>query len=366
MVAYTDPKGHKTTYELDIEGRPVKRTNALGGELEYQYDGHGRLAQLVNENKAAYHFHYDPLDRLIEEQGLDGLLTRYQYDPVGNVTEKHENANSTEPRITTFERDKGGRLLKKQIGHGKQQSQIHYQYDELGQLTQAENAHAKVMLGYDPLGRLLNEVTETGDEYQSTLVHEYDLLGNRIQTQLPNGKTLNWLYYGSGHLHQINLDGKAICDYERDALHREIQRTQGKLHSSTQYDPLGRILQQQTLRKTEQDQDAAAPSLNQQGKSPIQLQRNYRYDKAGELSQIDDLRNGITNYRYDPLGRITQTQQPGLTETFAFDPAHNLIPANEGQPTGYIKDNRLKVYQDKRYDYDAFGNLTEKKIGSHT
>jgi RHS repeat-associated protein len=367
LIAYTDPKGHQTTYELDIEGRPVKRTNALGGELEYQYDGHGRLAQLVNENKAAYHFHYDPLDRLVEEQGLDGLLTRYQYDPVGNVTEKHENANSTEPRITTFERDQGGRLLKKQIGHGEQQSQTHYQYDELGQLTQAENSHAKVMLGYDPLGRLLNEDTETADGYQSTLAHEYDLLGNRIQTQLPDGKKLNWLYYGSGHLHQINLDDQVICDYERDALHREIHRTQGKLHSSTQYDPLGRILQQQTLRKTEQqDQDAAAPSLNQQGKSPIQLQRNYRYDKAGELSQIDDLRHGTTHYRYDPLGRITQTQQPGLTETFAFDPAHNLIPANEGQPTGYIKDNRLKVYQDKRYDYDAFGNLTEKKIGSHT
>ncbi len=366
LIAYIDPKGQQTRYELDIEGTPIKRIDALGNELEYHYDTSGRLQRLINENKAEYKFAYDPLDRLVEEQGLDGTITRYQYDPVGNVTEKHENTASNNPRITTFERDKTTQLAKKIIQQSESETEVTYQYDELGQLVQTENPQVKIELAYDPLGRLLSEATETADGYQSTLVHEYDLLGNRIQTQLPNGKTLNWLYYGSGHLHQINLDGQVICDYERDALHREIQRTQGKLHSSTQYDPLGRILQQQTLRKNEQDQDAVAPSLNQQGKSPIQLQRNYRYDKAGELSQIDDLRNGTTHYRYDPLGRITQTQQPGLTETFAFDPAHNLIPANEGQPTGYIKDNRLKVYQDKRYDYDAFGNLTEKKIGSHT
>jgi hypothetical protein len=27
------------------------------------------------------------------------------------------------------------------------------------------------------------------------------------------------LYYGSGHLHQLNLNGRVICDFERDALH---------------------------------------------------------------------------------------------------------------------------------------------------
>ncbi len=367
LIRYTDPKGHATDYELDLEGRPVKRTNALGGELEYRYDAHGRLSQLINENKAAYRFSYDPLDRLIEEQGLDGLVTRYRYDPVGNVTEKHENATAQNPRITAFERDPGGRLTKKHIQQGDQESQTEYQYDELGQLIQAENAQAKVELRYDPLGRLLNENTETPAGRQSQLSHAYDLLGNRTKTQLPNGKALNWLYYGSGHLHQINLDGQVISDYERDALHREVQRTQGNLHSSTLYDPLGRILQQQTLRKTQrQDQDAAAPSLNQQNQSPIQFQRNYRYDKAGELSQIDDLKNGITNYRYDAIGRITQAEQTDQTERFSFDPAHNLISEEQHQAGGYIKDNRLKVYQDKRYDYDTFGNLTEKRIGKHT
>ena len=241
-----------------------------------------------------------------------------------------------------------------------------------------------MQLGYDPLGRLLNENTETPEGRTSELSHVYDPLGNRIETSLPNGKTLNWLYYGSGHLNLISLDGEVVCDYQRDALHREIGRNQGALYSKTAYDPLSRVLQQQTRRKSPdknqsalQDQDAAAPSLNQQhqaSKNPVTIQRNYSYDKAGELTRINDLRNGTAHYRYDPLGRITQAQQGKLTETFAFDPAHNLIdahqennqPHNQPKSSGYIQDNRLPVYQDKRYAYDDFGNLIEKKIGSHT
>lgn len=378
LIAYTDPNGNNTTYQLDIEGRPTKRTNALGGELEYQYDSHGRLIRLINENKAKYKFAYDPLDRLIHEQGIDGLITGYSYDPVGNVIQKLEDETGKAQRKTRFIRDKGGRLLEKYIAKGEMHSRTRYQYDEIGQLTQARNEHSRVDLAYDSLGRLSEEITTT-KVGEHKLMHQYDALGNRIKTALPDGRQLNWLYYGSGHLHQINLDGEVISDFERDQLHREITRTQGKLKSQTHYDPLGRILQQQVQRRQQihqHDKDSQPPSLNGQGQYninnqldyPVQLQRNYTYDKAGELTQINDSKNGITRYQYDKLGRITQTQQPDLAETFAFDPAHNLIPADKEQPAtqGYIKDNRLRVYQDKRYDYDTFGNLVSKKIGKHT
>jgi hypothetical protein len=50
------------------------------------------------------------------------------------------------------------------------------------------------------------------------LAHTYDALGNRLQTLLPDGRSLNWLFYDSGHLHQINLDGEVLADMERAAL----------------------------------------------------------------------------------------------------------------------------------------------------
>ena len=52
------------------------------------------------------------------------------------------------------------------------------------------------------------------------------------------------LYYGSRHLHHINLDGTILADIERDALNRPIERTIGRLNTQFQLDPLGRLKQQ--------------------------------------------------------------------------------------------------------------------------
>lgn len=38
-------------------------------------------------------------------------------------------------------------------------------------------------------------------DVKRSLAHQYDALGNRPQTLLPDGRSLNWLFYGSGHLH---------------------------------------------------------------------------------------------------------------------------------------------------------------------
>ncbi|KUZ82129.1 hypothetical protein WI36_04555 [Burkholderia ubonensis] len=35
-------------------------------------------------------------------------------------------------------------------------------------------------------------------------------------------------------------------------------------------------------------------------------ERRYRYDGAGQLTQIKDSRRGLTDYRYDPVGRLSQ------------------------------------------------------------
>jgi len=57
---------------------------------------------------------------------------------------------------------------------------------------------------------------------------------------LLDGRKINHLYYGSGHLHQLNMDGQVINDMERDDLHREAYRTQDKLTSCFGYDATGR------------------------------------------------------------------------------------------------------------------------------
>ncbi|AXA90565.1 RHS repeat domain-containing protein [Massilia sp. YMA4] len=93
--------------------------------------------------------------------------------------------------------------------------------------------------------------------------------------------------------------------------------------------------------------------------------RKYEYDEVGNLVSIDDQRNGVTRYSYDPIGRILSAVQPNLTERFAFDPAHNLLDSTVAS-VGRVEGNRIRVYEDKRYDYDDHGNVVEKLIGKHT
>ncbi|RMW13907.1 hypothetical protein ALO97_04709, partial [Pseudomonas syringae pv. tagetis] len=65
----------------------------------------------------------------------------------------------------------------------------------------------KLEFAYDLLGRLTTETTPQG-----ALSYEYDPLSNLTTLTLPTGQHLNHLYYGSGHLHQLNLDGQLISD----------------------------------------------------------------------------------------------------------------------------------------------------------
>ena len=99
----------------------------------------------------------------------------------------------------------------------------------------------KVHFTYDALGRITRE--QTGDDI---VEFNYDELNNLIRLTLPQGDSLNWLYYGSGHATAINhlIDGRSqlITEFDRDDLHREISRTQGALTQYRQYDKLGRTI----------------------------------------------------------------------------------------------------------------------------
>jgi uncharacterized protein RhaS with RHS repeats len=103
------------------------------------------------------------------------------------------------------------------------------------------------------------------------LAYRYDELGNLETLTLPDQRQLNHLYYGSGHLHQLNLDGRVISDFERDSLHEEVLRTQGALHTHTRYDRNGRLSQKALLY-----QQVAREVL------PL-LQKDYQYDASDNL-----------------------------------------------------------------------------------
>ena len=176
-------------------------------------------------------------------------------------------------------------------------------------------------------------------------------MGNRTETIRPDGQRIGYLHYGSGHLHGITLNHNEIAAFERDKLHRETERSLGKhIRQETQYDPMGRILQQIHNRS----------------------RREYGYDAAGQLTHIQN-REDQTQYRYDPIGRLIAAVTPDFSETFAFDPANNRLDlsgnkqdhtdqanSQEKPSLNKVWGNLLKEYAGVHYDYDQRGNLIRK------
>lgn len=375
LLSYVNPIGAATRYSYDGAGQPLLREDAEGGSLQYEYDAARRLVGLINENGARYALHYDAADNLSDEIGFDGRHQRYAYNAAGDLTHLIETGGSDAGpgKVTWFERDAASRLLAKRHSQDPQgRFSSRFAYDRLGRLLQADNTSSQVSFAYDALSRLLREtqglLNDDGTAAtEFAFEHSYDELGNRIHTALPSGRRVQWLRYGSGHVHQINIASRAadgswaprvVSDIERDALHREVSRSQGGVASRFEHDPMGRLVAQRVA----QAQATQGRVASTRAATVAGLQRQYAYDAAGNLRATQDSLRGLSRYEYDRLGRVLSGIKAGQAEHFAFDPAGNLLQ----QPGSRIADNRVHVFQDLRMQYDAHGNVTHRSKGWHT
>lgn len=356
-------------------------------QLHYHYDGERNLVGLTNEKGEQYRLAYDQAERLVEEQGFDGRTRRYQYDRAGHLLASLE----VDPRPNTpahqqvlartqYKRNAFGQVLQAtaidhtaqgQAHSGTTQSTSSFEYDALGRLVKASNAHSHIGFAYNDDGQLVQE--EQGD---LTLTHTYNALGQRTQTTLRQGEgeytqcetiTYHWdeTLSGTAQLQGMAYNGQQLLGLQHNALGLETARTHGAhLRTESQYDPQGRLLAQRTL-KTGGSNTPSAVTLSE---------RRYNYDTLGRIGQIDDLLRGTTQYHYDPLSRLKSVQGP-VPEQFIFDPSSNLLGMLEGgqsdgsgtSPSDSIaqaaEGNRLAMQGDQHFTYDLLGRRIEKRWG---
>ncbi|HED5889409.1 TPA: RHS repeat protein, partial [Salmonella enterica] len=186
----------------------------------------------------------------------------WRYTPTGIMVEHRvegvplKDSDSPQSLIYRFSHDASGRLLRRDNG----ETQLRYKYGRNAvtlkrfrqeALLRAEaeghepEPQDQIKLEYDARGLLTAEENSAGRH-----THAYDPLGNLLKTTLPDGRSLENLYYGSGHLLEMQLrDGEhtfQLAEYERDNLHREVHRRQGNLWRQTEYDVSGRINHRRT------------------------------------------------------------------------------------------------------------------------
>lgn len=226
--------------------------------MRFEYDAGGQLIALYNQKNEAYRFSRDSLSRLEESCDLTGCREVYRYDSRSNICEitrypapVASGQEALLPQVTRLAYDAAGRVQYRENGDGA----VCYRYGKNTLTLQRfapddwqrkqrgdENVVAQdsLHLVTDEYGSLLEEHNQAG-----VFTHRYDELGNRTETQMPDGRRLKRLYYGSGHLQQLNLEDNngqqtVLAEFERNSLHQEISRTQGSLTLRTEYDAAGR------------------------------------------------------------------------------------------------------------------------------
>ncbi|MDZ6429300.1 RHS repeat-associated core domain-containing protein, partial [Escherichia coli] len=281
----------------------------------------------------------------------------YRYNALNAVTEVVFTGDRGGEIRHRLARDAAGRLTAKETADGRTEY-VHDAADQLLEIRRQRHetdAPEVIRFSYDRLGRMLSEETAQG-----ILTHQYDELGNRTATTFPDGRTQRHLYYGSGHLQQINLDREVISEFTRDHLHREVLRSQGRLSTRQLYDPGGRLKRRETY-------------SGMRGVVPETFtDRQYSYSGEDELLKTRHSRRGETDYFYDPTGRITacRSEDEGYLASWQYDAAGNLLGRRAGErataENSVVPFNRLMSYRGVHYRYDEFGRAVEKEGRSGT
>ena len=360
------PDGQFITYQYDAEGRLLSSKDQLGREYRTEYDeGYypygsidplgrqtkvrpdkiGKPLQLTDANGAIYSWQYDPItNEITKETNFAGKTTQYQYDEqTGELIQKLEQNGIP----VQYEYDEMGRISRLYTDNLNHQ----FMYDQMGQLIQAQNAYSKNQYFYDRTGNLIKEVQEITrlgesdpeNKYIKRYIwyHEYDVLGNRTITIRPDGQRIDYLTYGSGHIHGMLLNQQPLVDFERDDIHREVSRTfANKIEHKYTFDKQG-YFKQFDLKG----------EYNAQSKQQISNGKEYRYNKQGLISEIFDQNRGKQAYEYDLVGRLIHSKNIDYDEHFQYDSANNLLdPLNSS----------IKATENYAGNYDLQGKFRDK------
>jgi RHS repeat-associated protein len=290
--------GSKTQFDYFGFNYVKKRYESSGLTVEYHYNTEEQLTGITNQSNEFYELKRDALGRITEEIDYWGQTTKYQYDLSGNVTKKTDAAG----REINFSLDKLGRILCKSSGNinkGDSFNEV-FTYDKTGNIISCKNKHIIIERQFDLEGRITQE--KQGD---FVIKNSYDELGRRILLETSTGSSIQYNYCTSGQKENIQINGREVITFERDAHDRVIQQTMGyDLEQLFTYDVEGKLLFQgikndsNWLHRTE-----------------------FEYDVTGNLIQRIDSVNGIDQFQYDTMGQLTKfIDSNGLIKELLHDP----------------------------------------------
>ncbi len=329
LASRTDPYGHATSWQYDLDGLQTQRTIPVVGSWNSTYDDNGNLKTLETPAGSAtgtlgdgtITYGYDRMNRLASTDYSDSTpdVSR-TYDDAGRPETMDDGVGSV---IYTFDdADRLTEIARSGGGSGLNGSFL-YGYDDAGNVTSRTYPDSSsVSGGFDDDGRL-HTITSGG----STTTFDYDAAGNLTTTTLPlgNGYIETRSFDRAGRLGEVEnaSSGGALSDFvwTLDAAGNptkvEASRSSTTSYEAYEYDARNRLTAA-----------CYAVSSSASDCSGASNKISYAYDKVSNRTQ--QVRTGTVgntgtiDYSYNDADQLTQTDDGTNTVAFGYDANGNL------------------------------------------
>ncbi|MEV6057594.1 DUF6531 domain-containing protein [Streptomyces sp. NPDC052107] len=336
LLTHTDPAGKSTHHTVGHFSVPATRTDPDGARYEFVYDTELRLTAVMNPQGLTWSYTYDGAGRLTSEVDFNGRTLSYTHDGNGRLAGRTNGAGET----LRFLRDPLGRVVEQRSEAGDVTT---FAYGPDGGLCRAANADAELVYERDVLGRVLSE---TVNGCTTTYVH--DAAGRRTRRVTPSGLASEWTYDAAGRPLTLRSSAGAL-DFAHDAAGRETRRSLGTEVTLAQSWGATGLLTGQSLTATLER---------------VLQHRTYSHRADGYVTEIRELTSGTRRFDLDGMGRVTGVRAHGWSESYAYDPAGNLVhamsPDHEAGGERRFDGTLVRSAGRTSYEYDAEGRLVRR------
>ena len=322
---HIDTANREMLYAYDNAHRLVSTTDALNQVTRFEYNARSQMTKVTDALNQEYLFTYDPLGRRLS-QSRDAKTMSYQYDLTGNLVKRtdysgrvtdytYDNLNRltltnyvTQPDINvTNTYDDLGRMLTAVNNAGT----VTFAYDNRGRLISENDVHdqtvgyryeangnrAGLLIGiidhatyaYDA-GNRLTSLTSASDKAQITF--GYDNANRMISKNLPNGINTTYEYDGLSRLTRLKDASTETTHYNRQYAYNTAnqisQITEPAATRNFSYDNIDRLT------------GMTSPTLSAE---------SYAYDSVGNRTS-SHLSASYTNASFN---RLTATANASYT-----------------------------------------------------
>ena len=419
LVKVIDEEGYVTTYEYDIYGNKIKENRANNASYIYEYDVLNNMTKKtleqnnisnvleeisysysegntttttkkyqddtnyttyveikdfrgnVTQNKkqdAAYTYEFDNAGRLVSETNEIGKNITYIYDNLNRVTKKYEEIETDKYKLTIYEYDTVGNVIKEKVGkekvnlNGEATNYIitEYSYDDNNNLILKENSSSQEFkYTYDSENNKIKEEVKISDGKYKTTEYTYNYAG-KVTSQKE--------YIEKSSLYGNSLSNTELTTlkttYEYDNLNNKIKET---LPDSTVINYTYNKLNKETKKEVK--------------KSDVIISEERTYDSQGNVTSLKDANGNTTTYVYNAQNNMIKEQkQNQVITTYEYDLAGNVtretLPNNKSnteyiynlynQPitkkVNYLVGENLNTITTS-YEYDNLDNLLKETTG---